>query len=208
MKLKKIASVAAVAAMALSVMSVSASAADPIKAVLGFSDMSWSHQDWETSVDVTADGTYTLESTLLAGAEDFGVFVIDLQGMFAAYPEATATLDKVTVDGKDIAVDASKVIYGDIEEKGNYRIEIYNQYGDTKADSPVEQATPVAESLAITFTVSGLGAAADAPADTTADAPAADSTTTPAATGNTSAAALAGVMAVAAAAAFAVKKSK
>ena len=208
MNFKKAISCMAAAAVATAVCAVSVSAAS-VNAVLGFADMSWSHQDWESSVEVTGDGQYTIESTLVAGAEDFGVFVIDLQGMYAEYPEATAVLDEVVVDGNAISVDASKIMYGDIEEKGNYRIDIYNQYSDTKDNPGVNQATPIAESLKITFTVSGLDSEAAAPvADEApvADAPAADSATTPAATGNASAAAVAAVMAVAGAAALVSKR--
>ena len=129
-------------------------------AVIGFSDTSWSHQDWETSVKVTGNGQFTVESTSVAGAQDFGVFVIDLNGMYADHPEATAVLDKIEIDGAEVAFDADKIIYGDIEEKGNYRIEIYNQYGDTKGNPGVDASTAITSSLKLTFTVSGLDAAA------------------------------------------------
>lgn len=217
MNFKKIVSCMAAAAMSVAALGVTASAEDiSVNAVLGFADMGWCHQDWEAAVEVTGDGTYTITSTTVAGAEDFGVFVIDLQGMYAEYPEATATLDKVEVDGAEISVDASKIMYGDIEEKGNYRIDIYNQYSDTAKDPGVNQATAVAESVSVTFTVSGLGGAAPAEEEAAAEevveevveeAPVADTTTTPAATGNTTAAAIAVVM-VAAGAAAVVSKRK
>lgn len=225
MKMNKIAAAVLSGAVAASAMAVSASAEDiSINATLGFTDTSWSFQDWEATTEVTGDGTYTVTSTAVAGAADFGVFVVDLNGMFAAYPEATATLDKVEVDGAEITVDASKIVYGDVEEKGNYRIEIYNIYGSTKDDPGVNSATAINESLAITFTVSGLGGAAAEEAveetveetveeateevaeETTEEAPASDNVTAPAATGNASAAAIVSVMAVAAAAAVISKK--
>ncbi|MDE7280006.1 MAG: hypothetical protein K2N26_09820, partial [Oscillospiraceae bacterium] len=122
-------------------------------------------------------------------------------------------LDKVEIDGSELSFDAGKIIYGDIEEKGNYRIEIYNQYGDTKNDSPVNQATSIGSSLKITFTVSGLGGGDAAPAETEApaasdEAPVADSNTQSATTGNTSAAVMISVMAAAGIAAAASKKRK
>lgn len=219
MNLKKIIASVAAAAVAVSTMAVSAFAAE-YTAKLGFADTAWAAQDWDTSVQVTADGTYTIESTAVAGACDFGVFVVDIEGMFAGSPEATAVLDSVEVDGAAISVDAAKIIYGDIEEKGNYRIEIYNQYGDTKNDPGVNQATTVASDIKVTFTVSGLGGAdadttADVAEDTTADvaedtavADTTTETTTSAATGNASAAAIVAVMAVAGVVAVATKKSK
>ena len=213
MKLKKILAAVAAAAVSVSAMAVNVFAADSYNAKLGFADTAWAVQDWDSLVEVTGDGQYTLESTAVAGASDFGVFVIDIEQMFAGAPEATAVLDKVEVDGSEISFDAGKIIYGDIEEKGNYRIEIYNQYGDTKNDSPVNQATSIGSSLKITFTVSGLGGGEAAPAETEApvaadEAPAADNSTQSAATGHTSAAVMLSVMAVAGAAAAVSKKRK
>ncbi len=218
MKMNKAIAALVSGAVAVSGMAVSAFALDtPVVAKLGFTDSTWEHQDWETSVEVTGDGTYTLTSDVVAGAADFGVFVIDFDQMFANYPDAVATLDKIEVDGSEISVSADKILYGDIEEKGNFRIDIYNMYSDTKDDPGVNQATAVAESLSVTFTVSGLEAAAPAeteaaPAETeaapaeTEAAPADTSETTAPATGNASAAAIVAVMAVAGAAAVISKK--
>lgn len=211
MKLKKIIAAVAAAAVAVSTMAVSAFAAD-YTAKIGFADTAWAAQDWDSSVQVTGDGTYSIETTAVAGAVDFGVFVIDIEGMFADNPDATATLDSIEIDGSEISFDASKILYGDIEEKGNYRIDIYNQYSDTKDDPGVNQATAISSSLKVTFTVSGLGGAvadttADAAADTT-EAPASDDATTSATTGNTAAAVIVSVMAVAGAVAIASRKRK
>ena len=221
MKIKKILAAVAASAVALSAMAVNAFAADEYTVKLGFSDMSWTYQDWESSTTVTGDGQYTLESTAVAGAPDFGVFVLDIEGMYSDHPEATAVLDKIEIDGAEVSFDASKIRYGDIEKKGNYRIEIYNQYGETKDDSGIA-ATPITSDLKLTFTVSGLGggddtAAADtsaaddtAAADTSADdaAPAPDSTTDSATTGNVPAVAMISVMTVAGIAAAVSRKRK
>lgn len=213
MKVNKLIAAAVSGAVAVSAMAVSAFAIDePVVAKLGFTDSTWSFQDWDSSVEVTGDGTYTLTSTAVAGAGDFGVFVIDFDQMYANYPDAVATLDKVEVDGAEISVDGSKILYGDIEEKGNFRIDIYNMYSDTKDDPGVNQATPVNESLSVTFTVSGLGDAAAetdaAPAEETTAAADTSADEAPAKTGNTAAAAIAGVMAVACAAAVVSGKRK
>ncbi|MBR1423190.1 MAG: NPXTG-anchored protein [Ruminococcus sp.] len=73
------------------------------------------------------------------------------------YPNFKVVLDKITVDGKEIAFDAAKIIYGNLENnKTNYRIEIYNEYGSTKEDSPIDLADIKGSDLEITFTVSGL----------------------------------------------------
>ena len=90
MKIRKILAAAAAAAVALSAAAVNVFAADEYTAKLGFADTAWAVQDWESSVAVTGDGQYTLESTAVAGAADFGVFVVDIEQMFADAPEAVS----------------------------------------------------------------------------------------------------------------------
>lgn len=239
MKLKRFASVAAVSAMALSVMAVSTSAAD-YNAFLMYADndWAWSHMSEGISGDTTVSGygTYTVsadcEAMEGAAANGAQVFCVDIVGGGAEFSvdNTVATIDSILVDGTPIDVDNSKIVYGDIEENGNFRIEIKNAYGQT-GDITNEHYCPIdadncnpANLIEVTFTLSDPNAAAEAPAEEEAaveapaeevteaapaeEAPASDSSTTSATTGNTSAAALAGVMAVAAAAAFAVKKSK
>ena len=217
MKLKKIIASIAAAAVAVSAMAVNVFAADEYDATLGFADTAWAAQDWDTTVKVTGDGQYTIESTAVAGAVDFGVFVIDIKGMYKDHPEATAVLDKIEIDGAELSFDASKIMYGDIEEKGNFRIDIYNQYSDTAKDPGVDNATAIGSSLKLTFTVSGLGGAdaaadagaADDAAEATNDAPAAETTTTTApATGNVAVASVAVVMGLAGVAMIASRKRK
>ncbi len=231
MKFRRIASVAAASAMALSVMAVSASAAD-YNAFLMYTDndWAWSHMSEGISGDTTVSGygTYTVSADCEAmqGANANGalVFCVDIVGGGAEFTvdNTVATIDSILVDGVSLDVDNSKIVYGDIEENGNFRIEIKNAYGQT-GDLTDEHYCPIdsdkcnpANLIEVTFTLADPNAAAEAPAEdeavaeeTVAETPAADTAaTTPAATGNTSTAALAGVMAVAAAAAIAVKKSK
>ena len=202
MKLKKIIAAVAAAAVAVSATAVNVFAAD-YTAKIGFADTAWIAQDWDTSIQVPGAGTSSIECTAVAGAVDFGVFVIDFVGMHEGDPEATAVLDSIEIDGSAISFDAAKIVYGDPEENGNFRIEIYNQYATTKDDPGVNQATPVASSVKVTFTVSGLDAAAD-----TTDAAVPDSETTSAATGNAAAAVILSIMAVAGAAAVVSGKRK
>ncbi len=228
---KKVAAVAAAAAVVMSV-GTKVSAETSVNAKLGFTDVNWTYQDWESAAEVTGDGTYTITSEAVAGTEEIGVFVIDLEGMFAEYPEAVATLDSVVIDGNEISFDADKILYGDIEEKGNFRIDIYNMYSPTKDEPPINNVTPITESLSVTFTVSGLGDAAEAapaeevveevveeveeapveeaPAEEEAPAAAAPAVeeTPAAATGNVGAMSLVSIMAIAAAAAIASRKTK
>lgn len=127
----------------------------------------------------------------------------------------TTSTDGTTTD---VAVDQSKVIFGDIEGNGKIRIEINNAYGDTNA-APAINVDDINfdEKIAVTFTISGLGGAAaeDTTGGETAEAPATDAAaTTPAAdkgspdTGVEGIAAVAGVAALAAGALIVAKKRK
>lgn len=118
----------------------------------------------------------------------------------------------------DVAVDQSKVIFGDIEGNGKIRIEINNAYGDTNAAPAVNvEDINFDEKIAVTFTITGLGGAAAEETGDAADAaetPADTATTTPAAdkgspdTGVEGIAAVAGVAALAAGALIVAKKRK
>ncbi|MBQ8280835.1 MAG: LPXTG cell wall anchor domain-containing protein [Lachnospiraceae bacterium] len=86
------------------------------------------------------------------------------------------TVDSIKVDGTEVAVDNSKVLVGDLEDKGNLRIEIYNEYGDTKNTGAAADldALVFSTDMEITFTIKGLdtaltGVKYDASADTTTD---------------------------------------
>lgn len=121
----------------------------------------------------------------------------------------------------EIAVDSSKIFFGDIEGNGKLRIELYNEYGDTKNDAPLKVSDIFFnEKLDVTFTISGIDAIlggnttpdeTDAPAT---DAPATDAPTTGDSskpnsnTGVEGVAAVAGVAIVAAGAVIVAKKRK
>lgn len=118
----------------------------------------------------------------------------------------------------DIAVDESKLIWGDIEGNGKIRLEIFNAYGDTSKDAPIDAAGfSFDDTLSVTFTISGIGgeAADDTAAEDATDADAADdtaATTTPEKgspdTGVEGIAAVAGVAVLAAGAVLVSKKRK
>ena len=77
---------------------------------------------------------------------------------FAKSKGADVTDIKITQvkDGKatDIPVDISKVYFGDIEDNGKFRIEIYSDYGDTKYDPPIDtEKIDFNESLSVQFTI-------------------------------------------------------
>jgi hypothetical protein len=158
-------------------------------AFLMFTDNDWAFGNWDSSLEsatttVSGDGTYTV--TLNAadvggdgstGANGAQVFCVDVVGLGASVTDINAiSVSDVSIlaDGAEVALDASKLVTGDIEENGNYRIEIYNTYGDTAADSPIDQAAfTFADTLSVTFTLSGITYGTSAASDDGADAEAA-----------------------------------
>lgn len=232
MKIKKIAAAAAASAMAISALGVTASAAE-YEAFLMFTDYDWLWGNWNAGAagDTTVNGygTYTvsLDNTqaenAMSATNGAQVFCVDIIGAGSEFtPDNTiVTIDSITADGAEVKVDNSKINYGDIEENGNFRIEIRNAYGLT-GDMNDPHYEPIdsenfsaAEKIEVTFTLASADGSvpaaeesAEAVTEAASETPASDSNTVSTKTGNTSAAALAGVMAVAAAAAFAVKKNK
>lgn len=60
-------------------------------------------------------------------------------------------------EGTEVSFDASKILYGDLEGKGNLRIEIYNEYGaGTASNPPLDKDNfSFAGSVSVTFTLTG-----------------------------------------------------
>lgn len=60
-------------------------------------------------------------------------------------------------NGNEVAFDNSKFIFGDIESNGNLRLELYNEYGATVSNPPLNISDLVfSESIEVTFTLSGI----------------------------------------------------
>ena len=196
----------------------------------------------ETMLKVDASGAVVFNVDIADLAKDLGIGV-DAEGYdglktgaekmeFAKSKGVNVTDVKITQvkDGEttEIAVDQSKVLFGDIEGKGKFRIELYNEYGDTKADPPLKTSDIFFnEGLSVTFTISGIDAILNpnnnpddtqAPDDTDAPATDAPATEAPATTGDSTkpntntgvegVAAVAGVALLAAGAVVVAKKRK
>jgi len=92
-------------------------------------DTNWNWQDHKQSLSLEAGKSYTVTA---ASAQTNGMIdCIDIEGLSAEHPNAILRIDEVKVDGKAIAYDANLMGHGDIEGKGNYRIELFNTYGKT-----------------------------------------------------------------------------
>ena len=128
----------------------------------------WTADLAAATTTVSGDGTYTVAISA-ADVEDgstpdvgLNVFCVDVVGLANNVPDVSAiTVDALTVtaDGEDVPVDISKIKFGDIEDNGNFRIEIYNAWGSgTADDSPIGDAAAFtfADTLSVTFTLSGI----------------------------------------------------
>lgn len=115
-----------------------------------------------------------LANALGCGKDAEGYDALQTAAEKMAFAQATGlTISDVVItatnsDGTstDIAVDESKLYYGDIEGNGKIRLEIYNAYGDTSKDAPIDPAGfSFDDALSVTFTVSGTGMGDAAAAD-------------------------------------------
>lgn len=199
---------------------------------VAISGFEWEDEDTAEMVPATGTGATVfcvdidgLANALGCGKDAEGYEGLETSADKMALAQATGlkisdvVITATNTDGTstDIAVDESKLYYGDIEGNGKIRLEIYNAYGETSKDAPIDAAGfSFDDSLSVTFTVSGtgLGAAADDTATDATTGEAADNTatTTPDKgspdTGVEGIAAVAGVAVLAAGAVLVSKKRK
>ena len=79
--------------------------------------------------------TYTVTFNTQYPRTNGKVYLLELEGYSAAYPKALVRMDAIKADGNDVKFDANKFFYGDLEGKGNYRIEMANIWGCGHNDS-------------------------------------------------------------------------
>ena len=142
------------------------------QAYLAYADADWSPSNWGYNTDgnasciVNGDGTYTLDFVAGEG-EGATVFCIDIPGLAADAPDGVfATVDEISFDNltknPTIRIDNSKTAQGNIEGKGTYRVEIYNDYGSTKNDPPVNtEDVNFQKVMRVIFTTSGIPSGKD-----------------------------------------------
>ncbi len=143
---------------------------------------------WGNDAIITGDGTYTvsidregyekyLEEHETAGstgttpgsikaANGANCFMVDFKEMATAqnFDISNMKVKDVTIkcDGKVFPSDASKMFFGDIENRGNLRLEIRNEYGYSgtfKTREEFDEMNPdftFSDSLSVTFTLEGI----------------------------------------------------
>ena len=94
------------------------------------------------------------------------VTLLDFVGLKQKFPNAFARIDEIKLDGQAIKFNANNFCYGDIENNGNYRIEMFNIWGKGAQNGKIvaspfsnlkdvdsDPAFTFAQSCEITFTV-------------------------------------------------------
>ena len=66
------------------------------------------------------------------------VYTLDFVDLASKYPNAIVTITDIKCDGKSIPFDGSKFYYGDIEDNGKFRIQLYNIWGKGAVDGAVD----------------------------------------------------------------------
>lgn len=160
-----------------------------------------------TDAEITGDGTYTVSVTDFDFGSDETLNLLFISTDMPLDCGATISDVKVTIDGSTKYTFDEAYLSPDAKEYLEPMcINIWND-DLGKEDGLFGYMMPT-DSIELTFTVSGLGAAEEAPAEEEAaveEAPAVEETTAPT-TGNTTAGALLAVMGVAAAAAVVSKR--
>lgn len=137
----------------------------------GFANQYISDGTAEGDCKVTGDGKYKISFAAPAPAGDVMVLVVDLlESVDKLAKDTKITVTRITVDGKAVAFDPSKVLTGttlggDQQPKNSLRIEIFDALGNgTKNDPPMDPAALAGQTFEIYFIVEGSGVAApDAP---------------------------------------------
>lgn len=143
-----------------------------VESNLYFADSDWSMQA-NIPVTITGDGLYTYDvisqegDTYQGDASGAVVFVIDFYNALNSHPNMKAELVSINCNGNDIEIDQNKIpAFSDIEGKGNLRLEIYNEYGLTKDDPPIDFFDidfPMGEVMSVTIKISDFDADSEEP---------------------------------------------
>ena len=137
-------------------------------AYMVFADGTWATQNWGFNEDgngscvINGEGTYTM--TLKGSGSNLGVFAIDFIGLSTAVgaENVNVKIEKCVMDdwGTVLPFDNAKLVVGDIENNGNIRADIYNQWDGSNTGSPETcgvdiNAVNFSKRIGVTFEVTG-----------------------------------------------------
>ncbi|MBQ2321037.1 MAG: hypothetical protein II375_00535 [Bacteroidales bacterium] len=142
-----------------------------VKVALSAVDSSWAGQ-WgyalekysPLEIELDEDGVISGTATFNGSMADANVFLVDFTRLRKYFPNAMANITSIKADGVEVPFDASRVRYGDLENNGNYRVELFNQFGDThlagcspfsnnETDLQQEPAISFANTLEISYVI-------------------------------------------------------
>jgi hypothetical protein len=113
---------------------------------------------WGSSLDMLTpqelEGQHT--ATYEGAVNGAMVTLLDFVGLKQKFPNAFVRIDDIQLDGTSIKFNANNFCYGDIENNGNYRIEMFNIWGKGAENqlvkaSPFSNLTNVGSDPAFTF---------------------------------------------------------
>ena len=137
-------------------------------AFLCFADGTWATTNWGFNEDsngscvINGDGTYTMK--LAGSGSGLGVFAIDFIGLSAAVgaENINVKIEKCVMDdwGTSLEFDNTKLVVGDIENNGNVRADIFNQWDGSGTGSAETcgvdlNAVNFSKRIGVTFEVTG-----------------------------------------------------
>ena len=137
-------------------------------AFLCFADGTWATTNWDFNQDgngscvINGDGTYTMK--LAGSGSGLGVFAIDFIGLSAAVgaENINVKIEKCVMDdwGTSLEFDNTKLVVGDIENNGNVRADIFNQWDGSGTGSAETcgvdlNAVNFSKRIGVTFEVTG-----------------------------------------------------
>ncbi|SEL22887.1 dockerin type I repeat-containing protein [Ruminococcus albus] len=132
-----------------------------VRTALASSDLSL--QSWDNITISEGQNTLTF-TTPKDGKGDYsnikgiGLLAIDLEDCY--FDIGTVRVDSIVVDGKPLKFNSDAVVYGadDGANNNDFRIELFNSFGETKNDPPFNASSvTVNEKVEVTFTFSTEG---------------------------------------------------
>ena len=129
-----------------------------IKVLFNCVDSSWAGQ-WDYAADNIAPSDLNGRHSFVykASCPNAMVVTLDFAELLPRYPNAVVVINELICDGESIPFDGNKFFYGDIENNGKYRIELFNIFGKGSADgnvveSPFSNAQNIGNEPAFSFT--------------------------------------------------------
>lgn len=115
-----------------------ADADEQILVNLNLANSSWTGS-WDAQLaalspdELAGQHTFTFEGA----CTDAMVFTLDFIDMGKRYPNSFVRIDDIKLDGASIKFDANRFYYGDIEDNGQYRVQLFNAYGQGSVNATV-----------------------------------------------------------------------